>query len=286
MGNKQLRTTKKRKNRGGERLKEWKILKSYSLYPNVQTRNFPIEAIASATQPGNSVQEISNDVADQCHGSESLIQTDCTDDSGHPTEYVISGRRIVDLNYFINRIKYISEHAPQFNCSIVNMKLQNEIKRGLKSGLVFKCNMCGIVKTIWTEPEETTSMDINSAAVAGAISSGGGFTSTEKLLGAMNVRYPSFKTFQKHSQTVSKGWEESALQEMKASAEEECRMARERGDVDHSGNALLTVVADGSWAKRSYRTNYNSLSGMVSYCILYVGYPTSLYCTEYMTAKT
>lgn len=34
-------------------------------------------------------------------------------------------------------------------------------------------------------------------------------------------------------------------------------------EVDKNGVPLLTVVVDGSWAKRSNRTNYSSLSGVV-----------------------
>ncbi|XP_039300848.1 uncharacterized protein LOC120356095, partial [Nilaparvata lugens] len=57
---------------------------------------------------------------------------------------------------------------------------------------------------------------------------------------------------------------------MRKAAEEEIRLAKERGDVNNEGVPLLTVVADGSWAKRSYRRNYNSLSGMAAI----VGYHT------------
>lgn len=45
---------------------------------------------------------------------------------------------------------------------------------------------------------------------------------------------------------------------------EEARLAIEANDVDDEGYPLVTVVADGAWAKRSYKTKYNSLSGSVS----------------------
>ncbi|CAH1377203.1 unnamed protein product [Tenebrio molitor] len=51
---------------------------------------------------------------------------------------------------------------------------------------------------------------------------------------------------------------------MKETIDEEKQLAIERGDVDENGVPLLTVVADGSWAKRSYKCNYSSLSGMAS----------------------
>lgn len=158
----------------------------------------------------------------------------------------------------------MNNHSPKFGCSFDNVVLQTEIKKGLKSGFLFRCNMCGIKSTVWSEPEKSSVMDINNSAVAGVMTSGGGFATLEKLMASMNVRCMSSKTYDKCHGIISKGWEETALMEMKEAAEEEIQLARERGDVDQDGTPLLTVVTDGSWAKRSYRKNYNSLSGMVS----------------------
>ncbi|XP_039292554.1 eIF-2-alpha kinase activator GCN1 [Nilaparvata lugens] len=117
---------------------------------------------------------------------------------------------------------------------------------------------------------QETSMDINSAAVAGSITNGGGFLALQRLLSSMNIHAMNKKTYEKHEALISKGWEETAIEEMRKAAEEEIRLAKERGDVNNEGVPLLTVVADGSWAKRSYRRNYNSLSGMAAI----VGYHT------------
>lgn len=64
---------------------------------------------------------------------------------------------------------------------------------------------------------------------------------------------------------MSDAWEATALKEMEIAASEEKKLAIQRGDVDSEGIPLITVIVDGSWAKRSYRTNYASLSGTVSY---------------------
>jgi len=45
---------------------------------------------------------------------------------------------------------------------------------------------------------------------------------------------------------------------------EESRLAVEKGDVDQYGCSKIAVVANGAWSKRSYRTNYTVLSGVVS----------------------
>jgi len=41
-------------------------------------------------------------------------------------------------------------------------------------------------------------------------------------------------------------------------------MALECGDIDVDGTPVITVVANGQWSKRSYRTKYDALSGAVS----------------------
>lgn len=44
------------------------------------------------------------------------------------------------------------------------------------------------------------------------------------------------------------------------------------GNVDADGIPFITVVADGQWFKRSYRTKYDAFSGVVSYVLKYVSY--------------
>lgn len=51
---------------------------------------------------------------------------------------------------------------------------------------------------------------------------------------------------------------------MKENVENEKKLAIERGDVNVDGMSLLTVVTDGCWSKRFYRTDYNALSGLLN----------------------
>lgn len=54
---------------------------------------------------------------------------------------------------------------------------------------------------------------------------------------------------------------------MKQAGEEEKRIAIECGDVDLDGIPMCTVIVDGQWSKRSYKTKYDALSGVVrKYC--------------------
>lgn len=62
-----------------------------------------------------------------------------------------------------------------------------------------------------------------------------------------------------------------ALEETKRSHELETKECIVRGEVDHDGFPLYTVVTDGAWAKRSYKSGYSSLSGVVSNYLLIYG---------------
>lgn len=44
---------------------------------------------------------------------------------------------------------------------------------------------------------------------------------------------------------------------------EERQIAIENNNLDTDGLPMCTVIADGQWSKRSYRTKYNAFSGAV-----------------------
>lgn len=44
---------------------------------------------------------------------------------------------------------------------------------------------------------------------------------------------------------------------------EEKQLALQCGNTDADGTPMCTVVADGQWSKRSYKTKYDALSGAV-----------------------
>lgn len=52
--------------------------------------------------------------------------------------------------------------------------------------------------------------------------------------------------------------------------QEEIDLAIAAGEVDSKGNALIAVICDGGWGKRSYGKKFNSLSG----CALLIGVRT------------
>jgi hypothetical protein len=54
-------------------------------------------------------------------------------------------------------------------------------------------------------------------------------------------------------------WKEMELTEI-----EEVKIPIQNNDVDSNGRSMIAVIADDTWYKRSYKTKYNALSGVVS----------------------
>ncbi|KAG8189246.1 hypothetical protein JTE90_013774 [Oedothorax gibbosus] len=96
------------------------------------------------------------------------------------------------------------------------------------------------------------------------MSIGGGYSNLREMFSAMDLPTMSRSTYSNEHAKVCAAWEISALKSMEEAAAEEKRLAIERGDVDVEGVPYFAVVADGSWAKRSYKTNCSFLSGMAA----------------------
>lgn len=206
----------------------------------------------------------------------SEMQNDCEEISliaaeNHET---ISGKRIVEISYFVNELQSLNVHSP-FGCTLSDMEIVSENRCGLVSNFKFKCKMCNYTKVISTGKNDNV-MSSNTAAVMGITKIGCGYTNMEEFFSTLNMPCMSNNTFLREQDRISESWEKTAIEEMELAAIEERTLAIERGDVDAEGIPLLTVVVDGSWAKRSYRTNYSSLSGVVSFVscnIYYIYFP-------------
>lgn len=48
---------------------------------------------------------------------------------------------------------------------------------------------------------------------------------------------------------------------MQKAGDEERQLAIQNGEVDVDGIPMCTVIADGQWSKRSYKSKYNALTG-------------------------
>lgn len=130
--------------------------------------------------------------------------------------------------------------------------------------------MCNEKFKISTENSSCDMVPINMAIVSGILTIGAGFSQLEQLASAIEVPCMGSRLYDKEQNKVFDSYDEIAAKEMEKSAKEEARLAIEAGNIDTDGTPLVTVVTDGSWCKRSYKTVYNSLSGAVIY--LYYNY--------------
>jgi len=120
--------------------------------------------------------------------------------------------------------------------------------------------MCRKKEVIEFEDPNMSLMDVNTAAVTASVNAGQGFVQLEIFSALLNMPNMSNKLYQKVDQfTHNTVWES-----MSSAAKEEAKLAIDYGDVNENGVHMITVIADGVGSKRSYRTNYNALSGVIS----------------------
>lgn len=79
-----------------------------------------------------------------------------------------------------------------------------------------------------------------------------------EILSTLGIPALSRRKFEKVSETI----DATSLKAMEEAGIEEGRLAREMGEVDKDGYLLISVIADGVWCKRSYKTKYDASSGV------------------------
>jgi len=169
----------------------------------------------------------------------------------------------VDIKHFFNSLKNI-KHDP-FSCTFKNLNLINERKNGFFSEFIFKCDLCNKIDIISNEPKTTDiSLSINTAIVMATINSGQGFAQLDTMAAFLNMPSMSNMTYQKLHLDVSNHTNATAIEAMILAGNEEAEIAKKEGNVNENGVPLITVIADGAWSKRSYKSGYNALSGVVS----------------------
>ncbi|EZA62614.1 hypothetical protein X777_07428 [Ooceraea biroi] len=204
-------------------------------------------------------------------------------DTNRIQESLPEGRRIVDISFMWNEIhRTFDNHARGIECLFKDWKLVKSLLRGLKTQLFFKCQMCNYEDNIWSEPTEPHVLDSNTTASAGTVTGGIDYAQLEELCAAVNIRCMSEKTYVNRRDSLVDDFLKTAIQSMKMAGEEEKQLAIERNEIIN-GIPYITVVADGSWMKRSYGSAYDSPSGVgaiIGYCtgkVLFVGVRNKYY---------
>lgn len=91
-----------------------------------------------------------------------------------------------------------------------------------------------------------------------------GYTQVYEFLSGLEIPSISSNTYTHIETLLGAEISYTAWSEMEKAGQEEKRLAIESGCVGSDGIPMITVVADGQWSKRSYRTKYDALSGVVS----------------------
>lgn len=121
--------------------------------------------------------------------------------------------------------------------------------------------MCNLKFIIESDSDGENYLPVNSCAVAGIVSIGGGHSQLEEFSSALNLPLISNKQYQSIHDTLSDKWLEVAKETMDQAAEKERCLALSDGRVSRNGIPIIDVIVDGCYSKRSYKTNYSALSG-------------------------
>lgn len=175
----------------------------------------------------------------------------------------MDGRRLVNIKYVFESIQSIKHQG--FDCSFRDLEFTKEKRKGFFSTFYFFCKICGSKEIINSEnPSDDINMNVNMAVVSAVVNTGQGYAQLDEFAATLNMPVISNRMYQDTHSKVFHYTHKMALEGMLLAGKEEGRLAIERGDVDNNGRPKIAVIADGAWSKRSYRTNYNALSGVVS----------------------
>lgn len=170
--------------------------------------------------------------------------------------------------YIFDQIKN-SRHEIGLDCSFLNMEFVSEKQEGFRSVFKFSCKMCKIITCISSEKSNPLNyIPINDAVVSGTIGIGIGFSQLVEFSAPLEIPYMSNTTYSSILTNMGDHIHQAALKEIIIAGQEEKEFALQTGNVDEDGVPMCTVVADGQWSKRSYKTKYDALSGVVSIYII------------------
>ncbi|KAG4076831.1 hypothetical protein HA402_004433 [Bradysia odoriphaga] len=213
--------------------------------------------------------DVGSDIEDETvnQNFDSSEQPSSIDNEQQKDKFQLSGRRFADIGLIFDQFKNMDQHSD--TCRFADMECVNENKKGLLSIFEFKCSTCGYQQEIASN-KTMEAIDVNEAAVLGVTSIGLGSYHLNEFCSHMQIPCMSQFIYSRRDKNLQTDWWELAQKEALSALHEEIRLAILNGDVDSAGNALILIVCDGSWPKRSYTSNFTSLSG----CAVIIGVRT------------
>jgi hypothetical protein len=124
--------------------------------------------------------------------------------------------------------------------------------------------MCNLITKIESEKSESYVL-INKAIMTATIGIGIGYTQLSEFFAILDIPYLSTNTYGKIFDELSTVIKQTAWEQMRLAGIEEKQLAIEAGDIDTDGVSLCSVIVNGQWGKRSYKTKYDALSRAVGF---------------------
>ncbi|KAK4884058.1 hypothetical protein RN001_000329 [Aquatica leii] len=149
-------------------------------------------------------------------------------DLRHKKQVVLEGRRIVDIQHFIDSLK-LAENYSEMGCTLKNMETIGERRTGFASFIIMKCNMCNLEKEIQTVFDKC---NMNESGVMGIINIGSGYSHLEQFSSALDIPCMSQKTYSKYHDKVCHAWKEKSLETMAKAAKGKRELAIVAGVMD------------------------------------------------------
>ena len=177
----------------------------------------------------------------------------------------LQGSWIINLEKLVPFINEVSTHSK--SCQLGTVSLTGETYQGgLAYILSAKCSGCRMEMAFPTSSKvasvsEAKRWECNMAAVWGQMVTGGGHTPLAEAMSVLGVPLMSKKSFIAIEKEIGKKWWTSLETSMREAAEEEKRLAIERGSL-HEGIPAITVIVDGGWCKQTHKHSYNAKSGV------------------------
>ncbi|XP_063891672.1 uncharacterized protein LOC126056108 [Helicoverpa armigera] len=220
-----------------------------------------IRRLREVSRNSSDISEVHSEETDCSTSNNNDLETSYTAVDEEKVTYQISGRRLIEMAYFMEQLQGISNHKSMFNCNLSTIELLSEKRSGLHSTFSIKCKMCGAEFTLESSKKTENKMDVNEEIVAGIMTIGAGVTQLNTVLCHVNMPPMSVRLYQAKHDIISRWWKKAAQLMIEAGKEEKDN-ALAIGSVNTDGLAMIPVSGDACWSKRSYGTNYSASSGV------------------------
>ena len=186
-------------------------------------------------------------------------------------DYYMVGNRICHLGYVLTETlrKASEENNHRPNCISGTWKFLDCFKRGFKTKVYLKCDECNEIISIDSHPDDYNNLDVNRSMVLGCMAAGIGYSTLEQVMAAVGISCMNSSTYRYIQEEIVLDALGISKECMEKSLEKEVAIAMKKGRAIN-GVPYITVITDGSWAKRSFGKSFNSLGG----CAVILGYET------------